>query len=344
MIIESDTSILLLSRLPLHGEFLRKNLETQYAVDWIGKDIRSMGLFSSLFVLFYELMRSIYFFRKKYYRIILVQFVSFDGFVALILRSFFKNKVVYYAIGSDILKMSGNPILYPFLRFLLLRCDFVFCANTLIKNKLVTMGVECSKLEVIGSIVNFDDFRISSTSKSVDIVTVGNLDANKNHISLIKACEHIGSLVKVSIVGDGPERSSLEQESVMRGVNVNFLGNIPHRLVFCELQKSKIYVHTAKSEGIPISFLEAIFCNLPLVVLDYPYISDLIDRFGFVFRIVEIDSSVKLAEAIKNVLNNYSSELGTAAANRRKLLSSISKNSSKFRERIDDLIAETPKI
>lgn len=333
-------AILLISRLPVHGQFLTESLAKNYIVHWVGKNFnRNLNLINSLFILFNEFISGIHIFKKAHYPLVLVQFISLDGLVALLLKRIFRTKVVFFAIGSDILKIRLHLFSYPLMRYLILRSDFIFCANSLIKHELVVMGVNESKIKVIGSVVSFDDVEISASLKSFDIISVGNLDDNKDHLFLIKACEILG-YGNVCLVGDGQLRCMLEAESRKRGVNVSFLGNIPRKCVLQELQKAKVYVHTAKSEGLPVSFLEAIFCGLPLVVLNYPYVKDIINRFDFELVLVDVGSPETLANAIKRVMKNYDLELTKAEFNRQKLLSFLSQNAFQLKTVLDGLITE----
>jgi sugar transferase (PEP-CTERM/EpsH1 system associated) len=100
------------------------------------------------------------------------------------------------------------------------------------------------------------------------IGTVGRLSPEKDHATLIEAFRLIpnqsGNTCLV-IVGDGKQRSQLESMIEDLGLNttVFLLGNrtdIPDVLANFD-----IFVNSSKSEGIPLTILEAMACGLPVV-------------------------------------------------------------------------------
>jgi len=330
-------SLALISRLPLHGTFLYKLLSSHYDVVWIGKTFPfRITLFNSLYILFSEFWKLFLAFRKKRFPLILVQYVSLDAIVAIMVKLLFGVKVVLFAIGSDVLKIREHIFVYPIMRFIFEKSDFVFCASSLIEERLKEMNLASLRTKIVPSIVDISDFKPYHGPKIYDVITVGALDPNKNHMLLIKACELLPS-VKVLIIGDGPLREVLLSESAKRKAHVVFLGNIPHKQVFTELQKSRIYVHTSKSEGLPVSVLEAIFCGLPIILVKSPYVYDIRYRYKFYVHIVKENSAEHLARTIKVLLENYELERSNAMTNRKKIIKLIENAKLSIKKTLDYL-------
>jgi glycosyltransferase involved in cell wall biosynthesis len=277
-------------------------------------------------------------FQKLRFSLVVIQFVSLDGIVAILFKRIFKTKVVFFAIGSDILKLEEHvPFYQTVIKRVLAESDFVFCVNSQIENKLKKMGCSVSKLKVVPSIINFDDFKPYYGEKEYDLTTVGSLDFNKNQMMLLKACKLLPR-IKVLIIGDGPLRGVLKSESLKENIDAVFLGNITHEQVFRELQKSLIYVQLSKSEGSPAAILEAMLAGLPVIATGSSYSYDLKNRYGFSIHTFEEGGIVELASVISQILRTYESECNKAALNKQKMLNLLNENSFEIKTTLDRLL------
>jgi glycosyltransferase involved in cell wall biosynthesis len=336
-LIQNKPSILLLSRLVFHGRFLNKLLSKYYHVIWVGQSFPfSLTLVNISYIISHEFWDSLVNFGKSHFRLIIVQFVSLDGIIAVLFKRVLKTKLVLFAVGSDILRIQEHPFTYPIIRFIIKQSDFVFCASALIEKKLKLLGCDPSSLLIVPSIMDMQDFQQYSGPKVYDIVTIGSLDSNKNQSLLLKASENLAHK-NILIIGDGPMREVLESEATRKQLSIVFLGCIPHRQVLRELQKSRIYVHTSKSEGLPVSVLEAMFLGLPVILIERPYIYDLEHRYGFKFCVVKDGSINDLTNMASEVLENYEVEHRKAEINRQKILDLNSKGSKEIMEVLDKI-------
>jgi glycosyltransferase involved in cell wall biosynthesis len=79
---------------------------------------------------------------------------------------------------------------------------------------------------------------------------------------------------RAAIVGDGPLRPALEREAARLGLTdrVCFAGR--QEQVADWLRRSRVFVLTSQSEGLPLSAIEAMTCGLPVVA---PRVGDLAD-------------------------------------------------------------------
>jgi len=338
----SEKSVLLISRLPLHGAFLCKLLSRYYDVVWIGKTFPfKLNPFNAPYILSLEFWKLISSFRKMRYSLILVQYISLDGILALMLKRIFGVKVVLFAVGSDILKINEHAVAYPLIRKVIVISDVVFCASTLIKEMLKRICSDVSKIRVVPSIIDVDNFECYGGPKEYDVITVGSLDANKNHMLLLNACKLLPWSVKVLMVGRGPMRSVLQSVSEKGKINVSFAGEIPHKQVYSELQKSRVYVHTSKSEGLPVAVSEAMFSGLPVILVESPYVYDIKHLYGFLVHVVKGDSAEDLADAISEVLQNYENERRDALLNKHKITKLIDEVPIEIKKTLDYVSVKT---
>ena len=106
---------------------------------------------------------------------------------------------------------------------------------------------------------------------SIMIGIVARLVKVKDHSNLLKACHELKKSdvnFKLLIVGDGCERSRLENEVDTLGLRecVEFMG--VRKDIASILRQLDIYVLSSISEGISLTLLEAMSCSLPVVATD----------------------------------------------------------------------------
>jgi len=100
------------------------------------------------------------------------------------------------------------------------------------------------------------------------VAQVARLDYLKDHLTAIRAIERVArecDRVRLLLVGDGPERAAIEAEIQQRGVSshVRLLGIRSD--VSRILSASDAFLLTSISEGIPLTIIEAMCAELPVV-------------------------------------------------------------------------------
>lgn len=147
-------------------------------------------------------------------------------------------------------------------------------------------------------------------SNSFTIGSIGRLDGVKDHQNLIMAfslllekVKHDDIVLKLQIVGEGPERNRLEaviarhhlEKSVDLAGAKNNISEVLHAM--------DIFVLPSKAEGIPMTVLEACASGLPIVATDVGGLNEIIteNKNGF---LVEPGEPDELAKAIGNYLTN----------------------------------------
>jgi glycosyltransferase involved in cell wall biosynthesis len=106
----------------------------------------------------------------------------------------------------------------------------------------------------------------SPVSERTGVISVSRLVSWKNVNVLIQACAEAD--LPLTIIGDGPEKTSLVNLSQTLGARVEFLGELPHTEVKKRLQQSKIFALVSSYEGLSFSLLEAMNNSVPVVVSD----------------------------------------------------------------------------
>lgn len=114
------------------------------------------------------------------------------------------------------------------------------------------------------------------------LLSVGELNENKNHISVVRAIADIPNLTYV-IVGKGEEKNELEQVAAKCGVDLRLPGFRTDVADF--YNAADIYILPSKREGLNVSLMEAMAGGLPIACGDIRGNRDLIDGSGgFLFN------------------------------------------------------------
>lgn len=100
-----------------------------------------------------------------------------------------------------------------------------------------------------------------------EVLYVGRLSAEKNLKTLIEALAKLAGrhAVRLTFVGDGPERPALESAAQGLGVSLRITGFVDHRELPLRFADADAFVLPSLTEGHPKVLLEAMSCGLPCV-------------------------------------------------------------------------------
>jgi glycosyltransferase involved in cell wall biosynthesis len=126
---------------------------------------------------------------------------------------------------------------------------------------------------IIFSSFNSAEIKVQKTDFTIEsnclkIISVGRLEKEKGHQTLVDAVASFSKEipVRVSFIGDGGHRVSLEAQCRASGVNAEFLGPITNReFIFERLRCSDIFVIPSLTEGMPRALLEALAIGVPCI-------------------------------------------------------------------------------
>ncbi len=122
-------------------------------------------------------------------------------------------------------------------------------------------GIDQSKVHVIFNSVDIESFQLrEQLSKEFDVLTVCRLTKWKGVEELLRTTHNLG--LSLAIVGDGPERASLEALALQLKACVQFFGDVRFETVRELYSKSRRFVLNSTYEGLPHVLLEARASNL----------------------------------------------------------------------------------
>jgi colanic acid/amylovoran biosynthesis glycosyltransferase len=138
------------------------------------------------------------------------------------------------------------------------------------------------------------------------LLTVGRLHAVKDQAFLVRACAVLkasGGNILCQIAGDGPERERL-QELIRRlhlSEEVQLLGYVSRNRLGALYQEADLVVLTSRSEGIPLTLMEAMALGRPVLAPAITGIPELIadGKTGFLYRPGSITDLVDRVDQIR---------------------------------------------
>ncbi len=166
------------------------------------------------------------------------------------------------------------------------------------------------------------------------IGVVARLRSEKGHSFLFHAMKRVTQSMPravLVIIGDGPDKSSLEAlaEELHLIENVRWLGSTPHEKTFSLYGIMDVVAVPSQYEGFGLSAAEAMAAGVPVVAADVGGLREVVDP-GTTGLLVPYSAADKMAEAILTVLRDPASsrKMGKAGQKKMEAQFSLSKYSS----------------
>lgn len=227
-----------------------------------------------------------------------------QGFLGMLLKLFFGYKFFITFHGSDVLVLGKKPFLKSIIKLIADKSDRVIVVSNYLKENLVEIGVNESKIEVVYNGIEKPgkDFRLRGDEKRV--IFIGSLVKQKKVETLIRAFKILesraeGSIsdIELIIAGDGKERKKLEKLAEKLGIrNIKFLGYVEN--IDALFTKNSCAVLPSLQEGFGIVMLEAMIRGVPVIARRIKSIEE-IAKHGENALLFENDN--ELAEAILKI-------------------------------------------
>ena len=162
--------------------------------------------------------------------------------------------------------------------------------------------------EVVSNGVDLEVFRLRANLNNRDkkvILTVSRLVKKNGVDDLIKAGQYLDFDFKILIVGDGPDKIKLEK--LVKELNLEdkviFQGQVEYQDLPKYYSSADIFVRASLSEGLGISFLEAMATGLPIIGTSVGGIPDFLEdrKIGLFCK---VNNPQDIANKIKEILEN----------------------------------------
>lgn len=196
---------------------------------------------------------------------------GFNGFFASLLT---KKPFVFAEINEDTLYYYKNPIFRTIIKKILHRANYITVPGSRTEERWRFYGYE--KIIKLHSTINTDVFCPAVKEKNIDFLFIGEFDKNKRPDLILDVFTEIRSKgfdISICFIGFGKLNKLLESEIKRRRLN-NYAQIVKTSNVLEYLSNSKILVMASLSEGLPCVLLEAMACELVVVI---PPVGDITD-------------------------------------------------------------------
>ena len=190
--------------------------------------------------------------------------------------------------------------------------DIVITPSQHLKNFILNLGFK-NKIETIHNGITIPEESAKKfTNDQTNITIVSRLVTHKNIEKIIAAISDLNnSLIKLNIIGDGPELNQLQSIASRSNnkENVIFHGKLHRDDINSIFLKSDIYVQASNYEGLPHSLLEAMSYGIPVLCTPVGECKELL---GNEDRGYELDLPVS-KDNIKSKIKEIISDKNTAS-------------------------------
>jgi len=145
----------------------------------------------------------------------------------------------------------------------LIRARMVIVPSQHLFDLCLRWGVRKENIRLIYNSVDTSFFKPDKNKTRWDVVTVCRLVPWKGVQEVIESCARLE--LSLCIIGDGPEKESLQSIARKVGCSATFLGNLDQRQVKEKLLESKYFVLNSNFEATAYALLEARACGLPSI-------------------------------------------------------------------------------
>jgi len=211
-----------------------------------------------------------------------------DGVAAGIIAHALGKPFVVTARGSDLNLIAQ----YPKPRRLILETAKQAKASIGVSSGLMqvlsSLGAEASKLRIMRNGVDLERFQPIEQAKARDrlglpndcriLLSVGNLIELKGHDIAIKALAKLNNNERLVLVGDGPERSALQElaDKHQLSERVMFAGQVPNEELAYWYSAADALLLCSSREGWANVLLESMACGTPVIATNIPGTNEVI--------------------------------------------------------------------
>ena len=213
-----------------------------------------------------------------------------------------------------------NPLLSPVVRRVLNGADLRTAPSRDLATKALTLHRVTAPIEIVPHGVRpwQGPLPVKAEGGPLELVTIARLVARKRLETLLEAVATLPDLdLRLTLVGDGPERHELEARARELGLTarVRFTGYVDDATKHALLCQADLFVLASAHEGFGIVYLEAMQHGLPVVATaDGGQADFLVD--GRTGRLVPAGTVQHLADAIRNLARDPALRAQIAAHNR----------------------------
>jgi glycosyltransferase involved in cell wall biosynthesis len=159
------------------------------------------------------------------------------------------------------------------------------------------------KSDIVNFNPNGSDLIVEFCNKGLTIGSIGRLSAEKGYADLIEALRILRDEAidaKLVIIGEGEERNKLEKLILAKDLATSVLLPGYQSAAFRYLPFFSVYANSSHTEGLPITILEAMAAEIPIVATAVGAIPEVL-AYGKGGLIVPCGAPISMANALKKL-------------------------------------------
>lgn len=244
----------------------------------------------------------------------ILSFLDFSSFGAILAKILFLKNNARIVVSQDNFTsqtLSGSNL--SILRYWLIRLLYphadkiIMCTEATKKDLSTNFKISYNKILVVKNWTHrIPNDIYTKYKKTFDLLYVGRLDPLKNVIFLLKIFHKLSRRLKsatFAIVGEGSDKEKLNTYVIKNGLQkkVFLVGGEVDTLPYYLKSKIFIFAPHPKSEGFPLSILEAFASNVPVVTRNFEGAAEVLhtNTNGFIVR-----SSSDFVSRLQYLLNH----------------------------------------
>lgn len=198
--------------------------------------------------------------------------LSFSGSAIPHIQALHGKKIVVSVLGEDplIFSMISTHLFRNIISRACQSIGLVVLCGTPLRKYVKALGIPTEKTGLIpnGTFIP-SDFKSMSESDCPKVISISNLEEHKNISANILALSSLRDVCRFTytVVGDGTQRSYLEQFAKAHGISerVRFVGRVDHKMKMDLLSDADIFCLPSIRDAFPIVFLEAMVRRKPAI-------------------------------------------------------------------------------
>ena len=258
---------------------------------------------------------------KKYHKfdLIDVHWVYPDILAAYVYAKIYRKKLLVTIRGKKAVCFGEDSLRKRIIDFLIKKVDYIITLSKELKDIVIDIGVQETKIKVIPNGVDIDRFkplkrdecrrRLGLPLDKKILLSVGSLIITKGFHKIIEILPEISKRCELNfyIVGDtgpaGDFRKEIEDKiRELNLKNVFLLGSKSNEELVCWYNACDVFCLATSAEGSPNVVMEALACGAPVVVSAVGGIPDIVKE-EFLGFLIDPDSSTDLKDKLEMALS-----------------------------------------
>ena len=203
------------------------------------------------------------------------------------------------------------------------------------RKELINLGIPKNRIVYLPNSIDTNLFKPKKGKEENTLLFVGRISAGKGLHILIRSLRYLKKPVRLVIIGPPDWNTNyyqnilkmIEKENQKRKHEIYYLGALEPTELVEWYQKASLFILPSFAEGFPVTILEALACETPVIATPVGGIPEIIQNYKTGI-LVPRNNCKKLAKAIQYLLENRDARSGMGQEGRKHVVKSYSLKSA----------------